>query len=247
MAIENARAYEEARSANHLKDEFLATLSHELRTPLNAILGYARMLRTGAVREEKRDAALEVIERNSGALAQIVEDILDVSRIISGKLRLTLSTVDVRQLVADALATVAPAAERKGVRLASSVDLAVETIQADADRLPQVLWNLLANAVKFTPPGGSVDVSVGPISGGGIEIAVTDSGRGIPAEFLPFIFERFRQADSRVVREHGGLGLGLSIVRNIVEMHGGTIQASSGGEGQGATFSVRLPAPAVFR
>jgi signal transduction histidine kinase len=245
VAIENARAYEEARRANHLKDEFLATLSHELRTPLNAILGYARMLRTGAVREEKRDDALEVIERNSGALAQIVEDILDVSRIISGKLKLTLSTVDVRQLVADALATVAPAAERKGVRLASSVDLAVETIQADPDRLPQVLWNLLTNAVKFTPAGGSVDVSVGPVAGGGIEIAVTDTGRGIPPEFLPFIFERFRQADSRVVREHGGLGLGLSIVRNIVEMHGGTIQASSDRERLGATFSVRLPAPAV--
>ena len=245
VAIENARAYEEARRANHLKDEFLATLSHELRTPLNAILGYARMLRTGAVREEKRDAALEVIERNSGALTQIVEDILDVSRIISGKLKLTLSAVDVRQLVADALATVAPAAERKGVRLASSVDLAVETIQGDPDRLQQVLWNLLTNAVKFTPPGGSVDVSVAPIPGGGIEIAVTDTGRGIPPEFLPFIFERFRQADTRVIREHGGLGLGLSIVRNIVEMHGGTIVASSEGERRGATFAVRLPAPAV--
>jgi signal transduction histidine kinase len=243
VAIENARAYDEARRANQLKDDFLATLSHELRTPLNAVLGYARMMRTGAVREDRRDEALDVIERNSAALAQIVEDILDVSRIISGKLKVSLDTVEVRPLVVGALATVAPAAERKGVRLASSVDSGVVTIQADADRLPQVLWNLLTNAVKFTPNGGSVDVTVVPLPGGGVEIAVIDTGRGIAPEFLPFIFERFRQADTRAVREHSGLGLGLSIVRNIVEMHGGTIHAKSAGDGQGATFCVRLPAP----
>ena len=241
VAIENARAYEEVRRANQLKDEFLATLSHELRTPLNAILGYARMLRTGAVPEARRENALDVIERNSGALAQIVEDILDVSRIISGKLKLALVPVDVRELVADAVATVAPAAELKGVRLTSQIDPALLTIQADADRLPQVLWNLLTNAVKFTPAGGSVGISATPLPGGGVEIAVTDTGRGITPEFLPFIFERFRQADIRAVREQGGLGLGLSIVRNIVEMHGGTIQATSAGDGQGATFRVRLP------
>jgi signal transduction histidine kinase len=244
VSIENAKAYDEARRANQLKDEFLATLSHELRTPLNAIVGYARMLRTGAVREDRRDEAIAVIERNSGALAQIVEDILDVSRIISGKLNLTLAAVDVRQLVADALVTVAPAADRKGVRLTSRVDPDVVTIQADADRLRQVLWNLLANAVKFTPSGGLVEVGVRPLPGAGVEISVSDSGRGIAPAFLPFIFERFRQADSRAIREHGGLGLGLSIVRNLVEMHGGTIHATSGGEGQGATFCVRLPAPA---
>src|SRR5436190_7127437 len=243
VAIENARAYEEARRANHLKDEFLATLSHELRTPLNAILGYARMLRTGAVREERRDEALDVIERNSAALAQIVEDILDVSRIISGKLKLTMTAVDIRQVLADALATVAVAAERKGVRLASRIDPRVTIVHADKDRVPQILWNLLTNAVKFTATGGSVELTIAPLAGGGVEIAVTDTGRGIAPEFLPFILERFPQADSGAVREHGGLGLGLSIVRTIVEMHGGTIHATSAGEGQGARFSVRLPGP----
>ena len=244
VSIENARAYEEARQANHLKDEFLATLSHELRTPLNAIVGYARMLRSGAVSEDRRSDALEVIERNSGMLAQIVEDILDVSRIISGKLRLTLRPVDVHQLVTDSLATVAPAAERKGVRLGSRIDPAVTTIQADEDRLRQVLWNLLANAVKFTPASGAVDVNVDALPDGGVDIAVADTGLGIAPEILPFIFERFRQGDSRSTREHGGLGLGLSIARNIVEMHGGTIRATSDGDGKGATFWVRLPAPA---
>jgi signal transduction histidine kinase len=243
VSIENARAYEEARRANHLKDDFLATLSHELRTPLNAIVGYARMLRTGAVSEDRHDDALEVIERNAGMLAQIVEDILDVSRIISGKLRLRLQPVDVTQLVADALATVEPAAERKGVRLTSRIDPGVTTIQADEDRLRQVLWNLLANAVKFTPAPGAIDLDVSTLPAGGVEISVVDTGLGIAPEILPFIFERFRQGDSRSVREHGCLGLGLSIARNIVEMHGGTIHAASEGPGKGATFSVRLPAP----
>ena len=245
VSIENARAYEEARQANHLKDEFLATLSHELRTPLNAILGYARMLRTGAVSAERRGDALDVIERNSGMLAQIVEDILDVSRIISGKLRLRMQVLDVSQLVSDALATVEPAAERKGVRLGSRIDPAVTTIQADQDRLRQVLWNLLTNAVKFTPASGSVDLTVSALPGG-VEISVVDTGLGIAPDILPFIFERFRQGDSRSVREHGGLGLGLSIARNIVEMHGGTIHAASDGDGKGATFSVRLPVPGLF-
>src|SRR5204863_8818461 len=161
-------------------------LSHERRTPLNAILGYARMLRTGAVREERRDEALDVIERNSAALAQIVEDILDVSRIISGKLKLTMTAVDIRQVLADALATVAVAAERKGVRLASRVDPRVTIVHADKDRVPQILWNLLTNAVKFTATGGSVEITIAPLAGGGVEIAVTDTGRGIAPEFLPF-------------------------------------------------------------
>jgi signal transduction histidine kinase len=243
VSIENAKAYEEARRANELKDEFLATLSHELRTPLNAILGYAQMLRIGVVSEDRRGEALEVIERNSGMLAQIVEDILDVSRIISGKLRLSLQAVNVRQLTADALATVAPAANRKGVQLGFLIDPAVVSIQADEDRLRQVLWNLLANAVKFTSPAGSVNLIVSALPEGGVEISVADTGPGIKPEILPFIFERFRQGDSRSIREHGGLGLGLSIARNIVEMHGGTIHAKSEGEGKGATFSVRLPAP----
>jgi signal transduction histidine kinase len=246
ISIENARAYDEARRANQLKDEFLATLSHELRTPLNAILGYAQMLRTGAISEGRRAGALEVIERNSRVLAQIVEDILDVSRIISGKLRLTVQRVDVQQLAADALATVAPAAERKGVRLGSRLDPAVGPIQADQDRLHQVLWNLLANAVKFTPTGGAVDLIVSALPDGGVELSVVDTGAGIAPEILPFIFERFRQGDSRSIREHGGLGLGLSIARNLVEMHGGTIHAASEGAGKGATFSVRLPFPAYL-
>jgi signal transduction histidine kinase len=243
VSIENARAYDEARKANQLKDEFLATLSHELRTPLNAILGYTRMLRTGAISEDRRDDALEVIERNSSTLAQIVEDILDVSRIISGKLRLRMQAVDLPQLVSDALATVGPVAERKGVRLGSRIDPALTAIKADQDRLRQVLWNLLANAVKFTPASGSVDLNVSALPGGGVEICVVDTGLGIAPDILPFIFERFRQGDSRSIREHSGLGLGLSIARNIVEMHGGTIHAASDGEGKGATFSVRLPVP----
>jgi signal transduction histidine kinase len=243
IAIENAKAYDEARRANHLKDEFLATLSHELRTPLNAIIGYARMLRTGAVPEPGRPRALEVIERNAEMLAQIVEDILDVSRIISGKFQLELTSIEPRQLLADALATVTPAANQKSIRLASQVDEGVGPFSGDQDRLRQVLWNLLTNAVKFTPASGSVDVSVSGLPAGGLEINVRDTGCGISEEFLPFLFERFRQADSRAVREHGGLGLGLSITRSIVEMHGGTIQATSEGEGKGATFCVRLPSP----
>jgi signal transduction histidine kinase len=242
VAIENARAYEEARHANHLKDEFLATLSHELRTPLNAIAGYARMLSTDAVPDDRRGHALDVIERNSAMLSQMVEDILDVSSIISGKLRLKVGLVDPRQLLADAVATVAPMAERKGVGLAIRNGADVRPIQADADRLHQVIWNLLSNGVKFTPPGGRIDVTLSPLDGG-VEFVFADTGLGISPAFLPFIFERFRQADSRFTREQGGLGLGLSIARNLVEMHGGTIEASSDGDGKGATFRVRLPAP----
>ena len=177
-------------------------------------------------------------------LTQIVEDILDVSRIVSGKLTLTLESVDVAQIVADAVATVSPMAQRRGVRLTSRVAFDTCPVLGDADRLRQVLWNLLSNAVKFTAPGGSVAITAVCAPGGGVEIAVQDTGRGISPAFLPFIFERFRQADSPVTREQGGLGLGLSIARNIVEMHGGTIHAESDGEGLGATFRVHLPAPA---
>jgi len=241
VAIENARAYEGARHANHLKDEFLATLSHELRTPLNAIAGYAHMLRTDAVPDDRRDHALDVIERNSAMLSQMVEDILDVSSIISGKLRLQVGLVDPRQLLADAVATIAPVAERKGVGLAVHNGTDVQLLQADADRLRQVIWNLLANGVKFTPPGGRISVTLSALEGG-VEFVFSDTGRGISPAFLPFIFERFRQADTRFTREQGGLGLGLSIARTLVEMHSGTIEASSDGDGKGATFRVRLPA-----
>jgi signal transduction histidine kinase len=174
-------------------------------------------------------------------LAQIVDDILDVSRIISGKFKLNVGPVEVRRLVGDALSTVAPAAERKGVRLRTEIEAAVDTVQADPDRLQQVLWNLLNNAVKFTPTGGSVEVLGSRLPEGVVEIVVKDTGRGIPPEFLPHLFERFRQADSRSVREHGGLGLGLSIARSIVELHGGSIHARSEGDGKGAEFHVRLP------
>jgi signal transduction histidine kinase len=240
VAIENAWAYSEARSANQLKDEFLATLSHELRTPLNAILGYARMLRSGAIAPDRRDHAVDVIERNSQALAQIVEDILDVSRIISGKLRLAIAPIDPHGLITDALATVAPAAEGKGVSLRTELAEPLPTIAADRDRLQQVCWNLLANAVKFTPAGGGI-VLAASAAGGVFTLQVRDTGCGIAPDVLPFIFERFRQGDVRLTREQGGLGLGLSIVRSLVEMHGGTVMAESAGEGQGATFTVRLP------
>jgi PAS domain S-box-containing protein len=240
IAIENAWAYKEAQTANRLKDEFLATLSHELRTPLNAMVGYTRMLRTSVVPDERRDAALEVIERNGKLLAQIVDEVLDVSRIVSGKLRLNLQPVEPAQLVADAIAVVAPAAGAKGIEIASSVTGVPHTMTADPDRLQQVLWNLLTNAVKFTPAGGRIDVELSVLPGE-VVISVADTGRGIDPAFLPHIFERFRQADSHFTRDQRGLGLGLSIARHIVEMHGGTIDAESAGEGRGATIRVRLP------
>jgi signal transduction histidine kinase len=243
VSIENSWAYEEVRSANQLKDEFLATLSHELRTPLNAMLGYIRMLRAAALPDDRRETALEVIERNGKMLAKIVEEILDVSRIISGKLRLNIQRTDPGRLIGDAVAIVAPAAEAKAITLHSEADPDLTAVNGDPDRLRQVLWNLLTNAVKFTPSGGRVDVRL-VVHDAYIEIIVSDTGRGIEPAFLPYIFERFRQADSRFTREHGGLGLGLSIARNIVEMHGGTIEAVSEGEGRGATFTVRLPAVA---
>lgn len=244
VAIENVWAFEEARTANRLKDEFLAMLSHELRTPLNAMLGYTRMLKTGAVPEDRRESALAVIERNGTTLAQILEDLLDVSRIVSGKLRLEVTPVDVSQVIADAIGTVRPAAEAKGIQLKTRFDASGLTLNADRDRLQQVLWNLLNNAVKFTPSGGTIRVEANAAPSG-VQIAVSDTGRGIPPALLPHIFERFMQGDTRLGREHRGLGLGLSIARHIVEMHGGTIAADSEGEGKGSTFRVMLPSSGV--
>jgi signal transduction histidine kinase len=247
LAVENSRAYAEARRANHLKDEFLATLSHELRTPLNAILGYSRMLRDGSLSADKQTRAIVVVERNASALAQIVGDILDVSSIIAGKLRLDLKTIDLPALMHDAIAAILPAAEAKGVRVAVDIDPQLGQVAADPDRLQQIVWNLVANAVKFTPKDGRVDVSVNR-DGETVAIAVTDTGAGILPEFLPHVFERFRQGDARLSREHGGLGLGLAIARNLVEMHGGTISVSSEGAGRGASFRIRMPlAPQVRR
>ena len=245
VAIENAWAFGEARAASQLKDEFLATLSHELRTPLNAIVGYARMLRSGAVPGDRRDHAVEVIERNAQALTQMVEDILDVSRIIAGKLRLNVTSIDPHRLAADALATVAPAAQAKNLTVRWEVAPDTPPLTGDPDRLQQVCWNLLTNAVKFSPAGGTIELKIRSL-GGVVELRVTDTGRGIPPDALPFIFERFRQADVRASREHGGLGLGLSIARSIVEMHGGTMVAESEGEDRGATFTVRLPVKSVL-
>ena len=241
MAVENARLYQQASDANRLKDEFLGTLSHELRTPLNAILGYARMLRGGVFTDEAKQArALEILERNAHVLTQIVEDVLDVSRITSGKLRLNIQEIPLSAVVSDAVATILPAADAKGVEVRAEIDPATVTVMGDPERLQQVVWNLLANAVKFTRRGGGVTVELRR-GGAHAEVVVSDTGRGITADFLPHLFERFRQADSRFTREHGGLGLGLAIAREIVEFHGGTIQASSPGEGKGSTFIVRLP------
>ena len=240
MATETAQSYQQLQSANRLKDEFLATLSHELRTPLNAVLGYARMLQSGAIAADKVSQALEVIDRNAGSLAQIVEDVLDVSRIVLGKARLKVEPTDIATVVEDAIATVAPAAEAKGLRVKLSLGHGSTTVSGDHSRLQQVIWNLLSNAVKFTPKGGSVDVRITE-NDSHVEIHITDTGIGFRESFRPHLFERFRQAESGTTRVHGGLGLGLAIARHIVEMHGGTIDATSEGEGKGATFSVVLP------
>jgi PAS domain S-box-containing protein len=244
MAVENARAYQQVRRADRLKDEFLATLSHELRTPLNAILGYSRMLRGGLLTPDKVAGALETIERNAMSLTQMVDDVLDVSRIVSGKMRLNVQPVELPLVLQDAIATVTPAAEAKRLHIHMVIDPQIGTVSGDPARLQQVVWNLLSNAVKFTPKGGRVQVRLERVNSS-VEIVVSDTGIGIPADFLPHIFERFRQADSGTARQRGGLGLGLAIASNLVDMHGGTIRATSGGEGQGATFRVRLPLMAV--
>ena len=241
FAFENARAYEQVRQANRLKDEFLATLSHEMRTPLNAVLGYVRMIRTRVIAPERLEQALEVVERNASALTQIVEDVLDVSRIVSGKARVELRPISAARVIEDAIATVLPAADAKGVALKADVAACSRFVAADPDRLQQVVWNVLNNAVKFTPAGGEVQVHLGERDSM-VEIVVSDTGIGISPEFLPHIFERFRQAEGGTTREHGGLGLGLAIARHLVEMHGGLIQASSEGPGKGATFRIQLPA-----
>jgi PAS domain S-box-containing protein len=240
LAVENALSYDEVRQANRLKDEFLATLSHELRTPLNTLLGYARMMQSGVIPADRERHAIDIVERNATSLAQIVADVLDVSRIISGKLRLDTQLVDVGPVVREALETVRPAADAKRIRVETSFESLENVVSADAPRLQQVLWNLLANAVKFTPNEGRISIHVRqtPVS---VDIDVTDNGIGIPPDFLPFVFDRFRQADSRFSREHGGLGLGLAIARHIVEMHGGRVEAFSEGPGRGSTFRVSLP------
>jgi PAS domain S-box-containing protein len=246
IAIENAHLYRSAQDANRLKDEFLATVSHELRTPLTAIMGWAYLLRAGQIDEGGRATALETIERNARAQAQIIDDLLDVSRIITGKLRLDVREIDPISFIESAIEAVRPAAEAKGVRLQKVMDTGVVSIAGDPARLQQVVWNLLSNAIKFTPKGGRVQIRLERVNSH-IEIAVTDTGSGIRPDFLPHVFERFRQADQATTRQHGGLGLGLSIVRHLIELHGGTVQADSAGENQGSTFTVKLPVVPLYQ
>jgi signal transduction histidine kinase/CheY-like chemotaxis protein len=229
----------EAEAANRAKDEFLATVSHELRTPLNAVYGWARMLQAGQVRGNPSQA-LDVIVRNADAQVQLIDDLLDVSRVITGKMRLDVRSMDPREAVNGALDAIRLAAAAKDVRLQSVLDPRAGPVTGDPARLQQVVWNLLANAVKFTPKGGRVQVHLQRVNSH-IEIIVSDTGQGIPAAVLPFVFDRFRQADSSSTRRHGGLGLGLALVKYLVDLHGGSVAAHSPGEGQGATFIVRLP------
>ncbi|HEX8250245.1 MAG TPA: ATP-binding protein [Pyrinomonadaceae bacterium] len=240
IAKDNARLLEEAQEANRLKDEFLATVSHELRTPLTSITGWVRMLRSGMLDEPQMSRALETIDRNTRAQTQIIEDLLDISRIISGKLRLDIRIVEMSGVIEAAIESARPAAEAKNIRLHMLLDQKASPVAGDADRLQQIVWNLVSNAVKFTPKGGRIQVRLERINSH-VEISVSDTGQGIEPEFLPHVFERFRQGDSSIARRFGGLGLGLAIVRQLVEMHGGTVAATSPGENQGATFTVLLP------
>jgi signal transduction histidine kinase len=232
----------EAETASALKDQFLMTVSHELRTPLTAIAGWARLLVDGMVSDARRQAALESIERNAQTQTRLIEDLLDVSAIMAGKLSLNLRSVNVADTVTTALDSVRNAAEAKRVELEVSLDAGAGCVQGDPERLEQIVWNLASNAVKFTPAGGRVDVSLVPRDGH-VELGVRDTGIGIAPEFLPHVFDYFRQGDSSPSRRHGGLGLGLAIVKSLVELHGGSVTAESAGENQGATFTVRLPAP----
>lgn len=243
--LESERAARaEAERASMLKDEFLATLSHELRTPLNAILGWSQVLTMGSISQADLEQGLEAIMRNARAQTQLIEDLLDMSRIISGKIRLDVQRIELLTVVDAAIDSVRPAAEAKEIRLRKILDPHAGPVSGDPTRLQQVIWNLLTNAIKFTPKRGKIDVLLERVDSH-VEITVHDSGIGIKPEFLAVVFERFRQVDSSTTRMHGGLGLGLSIVKSLVELHGGTVRAKSEGEGQGATFIVQLPAAAV--
>ena len=230
----------ELEQLSRLKDEFLATMSHELRTPLNAIFGWVTLLRTRRLDEPTQERALETIERNARAQKRLIEDLLDVSRIVTGKVALEIMPVDPRRVVEAALETMAPAAQAKGITMVPLLDTGAATVRGDFARLQQIVCNLLSNAIKFTPSGGKVDVCLASRNGEA-EISVSDSGQGIKPEFLPLVFDRFRQEDGSISRRHGGLGLGLAIVRHLVELHAGSVEAFSDGEGKGSRFVVRLP------
>jgi PAS domain S-box-containing protein len=247
MAFDNARLFalaqeerQRAEEANRLKDDFLATVSHELRTPLTAMIGWVKMLRTGRLPPDKHAKALETVDRNTQVQAQLIEDLLDVSRIISGKLRMETQPVHLVDVVQAAMESVRPAADARGIRFQAELEPGEDVVMGDSGRLQQVVWNLLSNAVKFSPGGSRVQVRLRRLEGA-VEVTVRDEGPGIPADFLPHIFERFRQLEGGTMRRHGGLGLGLAIVRHLVELHGGTVHAASEGPGRGATFTVRLP------
>jgi PAS domain S-box-containing protein len=245
MAVENSRLYREAQLANRMKDEFLAVVSHELRTPLTAVLGWSRMLHADQLDEETAKRAREIIMRNAETQRQLIEDLLDVSRIITGKLRLDVRAIEFEPVIKAAVDAVRPAAEAKGIKLHMVLDTRTGHIAGDVDRLQQVVWNLLANAIKFTPKEGHVEVRLERVNSH-VELSVSDTGQGISQEFLPYVFDRFRQADPTMTRVHGGLGLGLAIVRHLVELHGGTVEVFSEGEGRGSKFTVQLPVM-VFR
>ena len=244
VAVENARLYHEVQEASRLKDEFLAVVSHELRTPLNAMLGWTRILRSGQVDESTLGHALKIIERNAKVQSQLVEDLLDTARIVNGKLRLEIRPIEIKSVIEAALEIVRPAAEAKNITLSAKYDPQAEPMLGDPDRLQQVVWNLFSNAVKFTPLGGHVTVRL-EIADANLCLTVKDTGQGISPEFLPYIFDRFRQADASSSRRYGGLGLGLTLVRHLIELHGGTVSAVSPGEGQGTAFMVNLPVRAV--
>jgi signal transduction histidine kinase/ActR/RegA family two-component response regulator len=234
----------EAERANRIKDEFLSTVSHELRTPLNAIMGYSQLLRLNLADQRELEDGLNVIERNAKAQSQIIEDLLDMSRILSGKIRLDVQGVDPAEVIEAAMTSLQPAADAKGIRLQSMLNHRAGTVLGDSSRLQQVVWNLLANAIKFTPKGGRVQVALSRVNSH-VTITISDSGIGIAPDLLPHIFDRFRQGDASTTKRHGGLGLGLSIVKQLVELHGGSVAASSPGEGQGAEFTVELPVQIV--
>jgi PAS domain S-box-containing protein len=243
--LESERAARnDAERMSELKGEFLATLSHELRTPLNAIVGWAQILRTRPSDREQLAKGLETIERNARVQAQLIEDLLDMSRITSGKLRLDVQRLHPASVVEAAVETVRTAADAKGIRLEKVIDPSAGPISADPGRLQQVMWNLLSNAIKFTPRGGTVQVVLQCVDSH-VELSVADTGSGVKPEFMPHLFERFRQGDTTTTRRHGGLGLGLSIVKSLVELHGGTVMALSPGDNQGTTITVHLPLTAV--
>jgi PAS domain S-box-containing protein len=244
LEIENKQRAEEAENANRIKDEFLATLSHELRTPLNAILGWAHLVRTGNLQNEDTQRGLETIERNARAQAQLIDDLLDVSRILTGKLRLNLRGVELADIIAASLDAAMPGASAKNLRVESQLDPQASLISGDPERVQQIVWNLLSNAIKFTPRGGTIWVRLKRIDSL-VRVEIEDNGQGIAPEFLNHVFDRFRQADSSSTRSHGGLGIGLGLVRHLAELHGATVEVESPGNDQGSTFRVDFPLMAV--